>query len=171
MSGRALLHACFYHVAARPTFSAERTSLTGGQDSEMQQFRFVEPQRRRRRRSSSSACCFTGEMERGERKWRTAVGRIVLTAGLCGARPLEGAINPGLSRPGCVSSPPKELILNAAEKRGGAGWEGGGVDHLIPPPDTRLLKPAPTKSVGTEKVAPTAGGARCVCVFTSPPQD
>lgn len=57
-------------------------------------------------------------------------GRIVLTAGLCfRACPLEGAINPGLSGPGCVSSPLNELILNATEKKrgkvrgGGAGRE------------------------------------------------
>lgn len=46
-------------------------------------------------------------------------GRIVLTAGLWfRACPLEGAINPGLSGPGCVSSPLNELILNATEKKG-----------------------------------------------------
>lgn len=45
-------------------------------------------------------------------------GRIVLTAGLWfRACPLEGAINPGLSGPGCVSSPLNELILNATEKK------------------------------------------------------
>lgn len=45
-------------------------------------------------------------------------GRIVLTAGLWfRACPLEGAINPGLSGPGCVSSPLNELILNATGKK------------------------------------------------------
>lgn len=54
-------------------------------------------------------------------------GRIVLTAGLWfRACPLEGAINPGLSGPGCVSSPLNELILNATEKKRkckGGEWE------------------------------------------------
>lgn len=58
-------------------------------------------------------------------------GRIVLTAGLWfRACPLEGAINPGLSGPGCVSSPLNELILNATEKKRKCkreGWGGGGV--------------------------------------------
>lgn len=52
-----------------------------------------------------------------ERGGRVA-GRIVLTAGLWfRACPLEGAINPGLSGPGCVSSPLNELILNATGKK------------------------------------------------------
>lgn len=53
------------------------------------------------------------------REWGGRVaGGIVLTAGLCfRACPLEGAINPGLSGPGCVSSPLNELILNATEKK------------------------------------------------------
>lgn len=54
-----------------------------------------------------------------ERGGRVA-GRIVLTAGLWfRACPLEGAINPGLSGPGCVSSPLNELILNASGKKKG----------------------------------------------------
>lgn len=47
-----------------------------------------------------------------------AASWIVLTAGLWfRACPLEGAINPRLSGPGCVSSPLNELILNATEKK------------------------------------------------------
>lgn len=65
-------------------------------------------------------------------------GRIVLTAGLWfRACPLEGAINPGLSGPGCVSSPLNELILNATEKKRKCKRErekGRESDYLIHPP-------------------------------------
>ncbi len=61
-------------------------------------------------------------------------GRIVLTAGLWfRACPLEGAINPGLSGPGCVSSPLNELILNATEKKRKCK-RGRESDYLIHPP-------------------------------------
>lgn len=67
-------------------------------------------------------------------------GRIVLTAGLWfRACPLEGAINPGLSGPGCVSSPLNELILNATGKKKeeckrGRARKRRESDYLIHPP-------------------------------------
>lgn len=68
-------------------------------------------------------------------------GRIVLTAGLCfRACPLEGAINPGLSGPGCVSSPLNELILNAAEKKGKCRRE-----RLFNSPSARSPHPVPPR--------------------------
>lgn len=84
-----------------------------------------------RRRTEGGACVFKSE-ERGSGR---AASWIVLTAGLWfRACPLEGAINPRLSGPGCVSSPLNELILNATEKK-----EGERASLIQPPAETSFL--------------------------------
>lgn len=86
----------------------------------------------------------------------------MLTIGLWfRASPLEGAINPELSGPGCVSSPLNELILNATEKKGKSAQERERekervCDYLIHPPSQlsirMLLKMGGVKSTNTETV-------------------
>lgn len=81
------------------------------------------------------------------REWGgRAAGRIVLTAGLWfRACPLEGAINPGLSGPGCVSSPLNELILNATEKKRKCNEREKERERLFNSPSARGPHPVPPR--------------------------